>query len=161
MAKGRPFPVIRGDGAREGSRISPGATLGILGGGQLGRMLAMAAAQLGCKAHVYSPERDSVAAEVSDAFTCAEWTDAEAMARFARGCDAITWEFENVPVAPLAAIPPAKLRPDPRALEVAQDRLAVKRFVENLGGRAAPHAEVDTHGDLERAMNRIGVPGIL
>jgi 5-(carboxyamino)imidazole ribonucleotide synthase len=98
---------------------------------------------------------------VSAEFTCAEWADAEAMARFARGCDAITWEFENVPVAPLAAILPAKLRPGVRALEVAQDRLAEKRFVEDLGGRAAPFAEVDTRGDLERAMDRIGVPGIL
>jgi 5-(carboxyamino)imidazole ribonucleotide synthase len=161
MADEPPFRVIRGEGARGHGRIAPGATLGILGGGQLGRMLAMAAAELGCKAHIYAPEFDSVAAEVSAEFTCAEWADAEAMARFVRGCDAITWEFENVPVAPLAAIPPAKLRPGVRALEVAQDRLAEKRFVEDLGGRAAPFAEVDTRGDLERAMDRIGVPGIL
>ena len=156
-----PFRVVRGEAGAGRRRAAPGATVGILGGGQLGRMLAMAAAQLGCKAHIYSPERDSVAAEVSADFTCADWHDADAMARFAQGCDAITWEFENVPAAPLAAIPPGKLRPGPRALEVAQDRLAEKRFVEELGGRAAPHAEVDTRGDLGRAMERIGVPGIL
>jgi 5-(carboxyamino)imidazole ribonucleotide synthase len=161
MADEQPFRIVRGEGKRGLKSFGPGATIGILGGGQLGRMLAMAAAELGCNAHVYSPEKDSVAAEVAAEFTCADWTDAEAMARFAQSCDVITWEFENVPVAPLAAIPPAKLRPDPRALEVAQDRLAEKRFVEDLGGRAAPHAEVDTRGDLERAMDKIGVPGIL
>jgi len=140
--------------------IPPGATIGILGGGQLGRMLAMAAAQMGYRCHIYAPEAESVAAEVSAAFTCADWHDAEAMAEFARGCDAITWEFENVPVAPLAAIE-GKLAPHPRALEVAQDRLAEKRFVEGLGLRPAPFAEVDTAEDLARAVERIGAPGIL
>ncbi|MBS1240430.1 MAG: 5-(carboxyamino)imidazole ribonucleotide synthase [Proteobacteria bacterium] len=141
--------------------IQPGATIGILGGGQLGRMLAVAAAQLGYKCHIYSPEEHSVAAEVSGAATCAGWYDAEALARFARGCDIITWEFENVPVGPLAAVPEGRLAPDPRALEVAQDRLNEKRFIEGLGGRPAPFAEIDTRADLETAMERIGVPGIL
>jgi 5-(carboxyamino)imidazole ribonucleotide synthase len=141
--------------------ILPGATIGILGGGQLGRMLAIAAAALGYRCHIYTPEHDSVAAEVSAKFTCAAWDDAEAMAAFARDCDVITYEFENVPVAPLAAVPVEKLAPHPRALETAQDRAKEKAFIEELGGRTAPHALVDSHDDLAAALERIGAPGIL
>ncbi len=141
--------------------ILPGTTIGILGGGQLGRMLAMAAAQLGYRCHIYSPEADSIAAEVSAGFTCAAWSDEAALALFARQCDVVTYEFENVPVAPLAAIPAGKLAPGTRALEVAQDRLSEKRFVEELGGRPAPYAPVDTAEDLRTAVERIGAPGIL
>jgi 5-(carboxyamino)imidazole ribonucleotide synthase len=141
--------------------ILPGATIGILGGGQLGRMLAMAAAQLGYRCHIYAPERDSVAAEVSACFTSAAWTDGDAMARFASDCDVITYEFENVPVAPLAAIPAEKLLPGAIALETAQDRLREKRFVESLGGRPAPFRQVDSAEDLMEALDRIGAPGIL
>jgi len=141
--------------------ILPGSTIGILGGGQLGRMMAMAAAQLGYKCHVYAPWEDSVAAEVSAAFTCARWDDRDALARFGEQCDVVTYEFENVPVVPLAAIPESKLAPHPRALEAAQDRFSEKRFAESLGGRTAPFAEVDTADDLAMAMERIGVPGIL
>ena len=141
--------------------ILPGSTIGILGGGQLGRMLAMSAAQLGYRCHVYAPERDAIAAEVSAGFTCADWHDREALAAFADGCAVVTYEFENVPVAPLAAIPAGKLAPGPRALEVAQDRLSEKRFVEELGGRPAPYAAVDSAADLAGAIARVGAPGIL
>jgi 5-(carboxyamino)imidazole ribonucleotide synthase len=141
--------------------ILPGATIGILGGGQLGRMLAIAAAQLGYRCHIYAPENDSVAAEVAARFTCAPWDDAEAMAEFARGCDVITYEFENVPVAPLAALPFEKLAPHPRALETAQDREKEKAFIEQLGGTPAPYAVVDSQDDLLAAVERIGAPGIL
>ncbi|GGC29366.1 N5-carboxyaminoimidazole ribonucleotide synthase [Novosphingobium marinum] len=141
--------------------IPPGETIGILGGGQLGRMMAMAAAQLGYRTHVYAPEEQCVAAEVCAAFTSAAWDDAAAMARFAADCAVITYEFENVPVAPLAALDESLLRPHPRALETAQDRLAEKRFVEGLGGRPAPYAAVDTIADLESSIERIGLPGIL
>lgn len=141
--------------------IPPGETIGILGGGQLGRMLAMAAAQLGYRCHIYAPEDDSIAAEVSAAFTCAAWEDAEAMARFAADCAVVTYEFENVPVAPLAALGQVPLLAHPRALETAQDRLSEKRFVEGLGGRPAPYAAVDSAEDLAAAIARIGAPGIL
>ncbi len=141
--------------------IPPGETIGILGGGQLGRMIAMAAAQLGYRCHIFAPEDDSVAAEVSAAFTCAQWADAEAMARFAGDCAVITYEFENVPVAPLCALPDVPLRPHPRALETAQDRLAEKRFIESLGGIPAPFAPVDSPEDLAAAIAAIGAPGIL
>ena len=141
--------------------IAPGETIGILGGGQLGRMLAMAAAQLGYRVHIYSPEPESIAAEVSAAFTCARWDDAEAMARFAADCAVITYEFENVPVAPLAALGDTPLLPHPRALETAQDRLTEKRFAERLGGWPAPYAPVIAREDLAIAVARIGAPGIL
>lgn len=141
--------------------IPPGETIGILGGGQLGRMIAMAAAQLGYRCHVYAPEADSVAAEVCSAFTCAEWDDAEAMARFAADCAVVTYEFENVPVPPLAALGGVPLLAHPRALETAQDRLNEKRFVEALGGVPAPYSAVDSAEDLERAIAAIGAPGIL
>ncbi|WP_338446719.1 5-(carboxyamino)imidazole ribonucleotide synthase [Pelagerythrobacter marensis] len=140
--------------------IQPGGTIGILGGGQLGRMIAMAAAQLGYRCHVYEPGRDSVAAEVSAQFTCAPWTDEAALARFAENCDVVTWEFENVPVGPLAAIEHL-LAPHPRALETAQDRLKEKCFVESLGGVPAAYAPVDTAEELADAVDRIGAPGIL
>ena len=141
--------------------IPPGETIGILGGGQLGRMLAMAAAQLGYRCHIYAPEPDSIAAEVCAAFTCAAWDDAAAMARFAADCAVVTYEFENVPVGPLAALGDVPLLPHPRALETAQDRLSEKRFVEQLGGKPAPYAAVDTADDLDQALTTIGSPGIL
>jgi len=141
--------------------IPPGEIIGILGGGQLGRMIAMAAAQLGYRCHIYAPEADSVAAEVSAAFTRAAWDDAAAMARFAANCAVVTYEFENVPVAPLAALSDVPLHPHPHALEIAQDRLNEKRFVEDLGGRPAPFAPIDSAADLIAAIARIGAPGIL
>ncbi len=141
--------------------IPPGETIGILGGGQLGRMIAMAAAQLGYRCHIYAPEADSIAAEVSAAFTCAAWDDAAAMARFAADCAVVTYEFENVPVAPLAALGQVPLLAHPRALETAQDRLAEKGFVEKLGGRPAPYRQVDSAADLAAAIAAIGAPGIL
>jgi len=141
--------------------IPPGETIGILGGGQLGRMLAMAAARLGYRVHIFAPERDSVAAEVAAQFTCAEWTDTAALSAFAADCAVATYEFENVPVAPLAALAPVALLPNARALEVAQDRLSEKRFITELGGNPAPFAPVDTREDLLRALETIGSPGIL
>ena len=141
--------------------IPPGETIGILGGGQLGRMLAMAAAQLGYRCHVYAPEPDSIAAEISAEFTCAPWDDAVALARFAADCAVITYEFENVPVTPLVALGEVPLLPHPRALETAQDRLTEKTFAVKLGGRPAPFAPVDSPADLAADVKSIGTPGIL
>ncbi|MFZ1741402.1 MAG: 5-(carboxyamino)imidazole ribonucleotide synthase [Pontixanthobacter sp.] len=140
--------------------LKAGGTIGILGGGQLGRMMAMSAAQLGYHCIIFAPERESVAAQVSDDFFFNKWEDTPAINAFAQKCDVITWEFENVPVDPLSAIED-RLLPHPRALETAQDRLSEKRFVENLGGRPAAYATVDSHGDLMAAIDRIGAPGIL
>ena len=140
--------------------IQLGGTIGILGGGQLGRMLAMAAAELGYRCHVFTPERESVAGEVSAETTCAPWIDAQAMCAFADSCDVVTLEFENVPVGPLGPLE-GKLFPGAKALEVAQDRLEEKRFVADLGGTPAPFHPVATKEDLAEAIERIGTPGIL
>ena len=136
-------------------------TIGILGGGQLGRMLAMAAARLGMRAHVLDPAEAPVAAEVAR-FTRADWGDAEAIGRFAAGCDVVTYEFENVPAEALDAVEPhAPVRPGRRALEVSQDRLHEKRFLEGLGLSVAPHAAVDDAASLEAAVAALGLPAIL
>jgi hypothetical protein len=141
--------------------IAPGATIGILGGGQLGRMMALAAAQLGYSAHVYAPEprEASVAAQVSAAYTQGAYDDEAALAAFARQVAVVTYEFENVAAAPLAAITPhAPLFPPARALEVAQDRVNEKSFVEALGGTPAPWLAVDSAADLARAVKRSARP---
>lgn len=141
--------------------IPPGETIGILGGGQLGRMLAKAAAQLGYRVHIYSPEAEAIAADVCAQHTRAAWTDVAALAAFAADCAVVTYEFENVPVTALKSLGTVPLHPNAHALEVAQDRLNEKEFVEALGGRAAPWQAVDTADDLEQALVRIGSPGIL
>lgn len=142
--------------------IAPGETIGILGGGQLGRMIALAAANLGYRCHVYAPEADSIAADVCAAFTQGNYDDEAALAAFAAQCAVVTYEFENVAAAPLAAVAAhAPLHPPARALEVAQDRVSEKSFVESLGGRPAPWAKVDSLADLKAAIATIGAPGIL
>ncbi len=141
--------------------IPPGETIGILGGGQLGRMLSQAAQRLGYRVQIYAPEADSVAAEVSQGHTRASWDDAHALAAFASQCAVVTYEWENVPIAALKGLGETALYPSVRALEVAQDRLSEKEFVENLGGRTAPYMAIDTREDLDEALIRIGSPGIL
>jgi len=141
--------------------IASGSTIGILGGGQLGRMLAIAAAQLGYRVIGYSPSGDNVAAEVCSEFIDHDWSDSAALAAFAARCDVVTWEFENVPPGAIATIPERLLAPPPRALETAQDRLKEKRFVEELGGEPAPYMAVNSVQDLAAAITRIGTPGIL
>ena len=98
--------------------VAPGSTIGILGGGQLGRMLAIAAAQLGYRVHIYAPEGSGPAADVCVEWVRGAWEDEEALARFADAVDVITYEFENIPVAPLAKLG-ERLRPTAQALEVA------------------------------------------
>jgi len=142
--------------------LKPGSTIGIIGGGQLGRMLAVAAAQLGYRCHIYAPERDSVAAEVSAHFTCAPYEDRASLERFAAAIDVATYEFENLPVAalaPLSALVP--VHPGFASLETAQDRLAEKRFMGDLGVRTAPWHAVSDQASLEQAVAEIGMPAIL
>ncbi len=141
--------------------LKPCSTIGILGGGQLGRMLAMSAASLGYRCIGYAPEGDIVGDQVSSDFFANPWGDTAALAAFAASCDAVTWEFENVPLETIDRIPEGRLFPPRRALEVAQDRLNEKRFVSDLGGRTAPCAAVDTRADLAGAAERFGLPGIL
>jgi 5-(carboxyamino)imidazole ribonucleotide synthase len=142
--------------------LEPGATIGILGSGQLGRMLALAAAQLGFKCHVFAPDRDAPAFDVVHQATFADYTDEQALARFAQNVDVVTYEFENIPSATatfLAARLP--VLPDPKVLATTQDRLAEKDFVVRLGISTAPYAEVATPVELCAALERIGRPAVL
>ena len=141
--------------------LKPGSTIGILGGGQLGRMLAQAASQLGFRTIGFAPPGDNVAADVCVDFFENGWGDKAALAAFASKCDVVTWEFENVPVSAVEAIPQERGVPGKRALEVAQDRLNEKGFVEQLGGKCAPYYRVDSEEDLARAADTVGTPGIL
>ena len=125
--------------------LPPGATIGILGGGQLGRMLAIAAARLGLKTHIYSDGRDACAFDVAHAHTIGDYDDISAVEAFARHVDVVTYEFENVPLEAAAAAERAKpVRPGPLALEVAQDRLTEKQFMTGLGLPVAPFAGIAT-----------------
>jgi len=109
--------------------IPPGSVLGILGGGQLGRMTALAAANLGYRTHIFAPEKDSPASDVAWRFTCADYNDQPALEAFAANVDSITVEFENVPEAALTLLAELKpARPNARALATAQDRLVEKNI---------------------------------
>lgn len=142
--------------------LAPGSTIGILGGGQLGRMLAVAAAQLGYQVHSYAPERESVAAQVAAYHVQAAWDDEPRLAAFAAACDAVTIEFENVPVDTVRFLSGhVAVRPGAQALEIAQDRLIEKQFVTGLGGRPAPFAAVPDRAALDVALAEIGAPAIL
>lgn len=144
------------------THIPPSSTIGILGGGQLGRMLALAAAQLGMKTHIYCPEPDSPAFEVTPHKTVADYEDKKALAAFADSVDVITYEFENVPESAAAFLSKRKtLAPGVRALAVAQDRLAEKRFLSMSGIEIAPYRAVDSFADLEKAIEEIGTPAVL
>ena len=142
--------------------LTPGMIVGILGGGQLGRMLAMAAAELGLSCHIYCPDPKSPAFAVAAARTIAPYEDEAALAAFASAVDVVTYEFENVPVATarflMQRVP---VFPDPRSLEIAQDRLAEKQMMTDLGIAVPPFAAVNTQTDIYSALGRIGRPAIL
>ena len=142
--------------------LPPGSTIGILGGGQLGRMLAVAASRLGLKTHIYSDEAGVPAFDVSAAKTVGPYTDADAIARFADAVDVVTCEFENVPAEALeAASRVAPVFPKAKSFAVAQDRLAEKDFVTGLNIPVAPYAKVDSLADLRAALSRIKPPALL
>lgn len=142
--------------------LAPGATIGILGGGQLGRMLSMAAARLGLRCHIYEPGAAPPAADVAHAVTTASYGDADALAAFAAAVDVITYEFENVPASALDRLGALRpIRPGLRALATSQDRLTEKRFLQDLGLATAPFAPVEDAADLRDALEAIGCPAIL
>ena len=143
-----------------GPVVAPGATIGIVGGGQLGRMLSVAAAQLGYKCHIYDPHERPVAADVAATFTRAAFDDGDALRAFADSVDVATYEFENLPVAPLTLLGP-KLRPGVKSLAIAQDRAEEKSFIEASGGRVAPWRTVQSLGDVEAAVTELGLPIVL
>jgi 5-(carboxyamino)imidazole ribonucleotide synthase len=142
--------------------LPPGATIGILGGGQLGRMLALAGAAIGLKSHILAPEADSPAFQVCGSRTIAAYGDEAALAAFAGAVDAVTYEFENVPVEAVrfleARVP---VRPGSAALETAQDRLNEKRLARSLGAETAEFAAVAGRAELDAAMERVGLPAVL
>jgi 5-(carboxyamino)imidazole ribonucleotide synthase len=142
--------------------LKPGSTIGILGGGQLGRMAALAAANLGYRCHIFCPEAESPAALVSSALTLAAYEDEAALDAFARQVDVVTFEFENIPSSPVRYLEgKVPVRPGARALEVAQDRLHEKRFFNAMGIATAPWREVRSAEDVKRAAGEIGLPAIL
>ncbi|WP_340314571.1 5-(carboxyamino)imidazole ribonucleotide synthase [Rhizorhabdus argentea] len=140
--------------------IAPGKTIGIIGGGQLARMLSMAAANLGYRSAIYAPEPSGPAADVSSRWVQGAYDDRDALAAFAATVDMITYEFENIPVGPLEGLR-VPLAPHPRALATAQDRATEKAFVQAIGGQPAPWAVVSGREDLDAALALIGAPAIL
>ena len=142
--------------------LEPGATIGILGSGQLGRMLALAAARLGFKCHIFAPDRDSPAFDVVRESTRADYDDEQALARFAESVDVVTYEFENIPAETAAFLAPlVPVLPDPRILATTQDRIAEKDFIAGLCIGTAPYAAVATSAELSTALDRIGRPAVL
>lgn len=142
--------------------LPPGSRIGIIGGGQLARMLAVAAAQYGLKVHIYAPEPNSPAFEVADTHTCAGYEDETSLRRFAETVDVITYEFENIPAPAVALINELKpLYPNPEALAITQDRLSEKSFVAGLGIPTAPFTAVPDSDALDEAIAKIGLPAVL
>ena len=142
--------------------LAPGATIGILGGGQLGRMTAQAAARLGFTTHIFSTEPESPGAQVTPYITVAALDDAEALARFAASVDVVTYETENIPLATLDAIlPKAPVRPGVEVLRIAQDRLLEKDYLRSIDVATAQYREVTGPEALGRAIRDIGHRAVL
>ncbi|HRJ72646.1 MAG TPA: 5-(carboxyamino)imidazole ribonucleotide synthase [Terrimicrobiaceae bacterium] len=148
--------------ASEGISIGPGATVGILGGGQLGRMFGMAARRMGYRMHAFEPNSDSPAGQVSDVEINAPYGDTAAVAQFARGVDVISFEFENIPVSAIEAAAALRpLRPRGEVLHICQNREREKAFLHARGFPHAPFAVVDSAESLKSALERIGTPAVL
>jgi 5-(carboxyamino)imidazole ribonucleotide synthase len=142
--------------------VPPGATIGILGGGQLGRMLAIAAAQLGYRTHIYAPEASGPATEVAAYWTQAGYDDETALTRFAENVGVVTYEFENVPAEALVLLEKlVPVRPGRRPLEVSRFRPSEKALIRELGGRTSPFRAVESLEELQAAVAEIGTPAIL
>ncbi len=142
--------------------LPPGSTIGILGGGQLGRMLASAAAELGYHTHILAPDAESVAAQTASSFTRADYHSRIVLDEMAARCDVVTYEFENIAIDPVDYLSTkVAVHPAPAALAIAQDRASEKAFVDGIGGRTAPWKRVETLAELEAALDAIGAPAIL
>jgi 5-(carboxyamino)imidazole ribonucleotide synthase len=142
--------------------VKPGGVIGIIGGGQLGRMLAMAAARLGLKTCIYNDQPDAPAFQVTPLQVAAPYDDRNMLTGFAQICDVITFEFENLPAEQLSFLAGLKpMRPGPRALQTTQDRLTEKNFVASLGLATAPYADVASAEGARRALREIGPRAIL
>ncbi|MCW8306412.1 5-(carboxyamino)imidazole ribonucleotide synthase [Acidiphilium sp. PA] len=142
--------------------LPPNATIGIVGGGQLGRMSAMAAARLGYRCHIFTPEPDAPASQVASLTTLADYDDHAALIRFAESVDVITFEFENVSAEGLDLLAERRpVRPGPDILRISQDRIAEKTFLNAAGVRTAPWAPVESIAQLQAAIATIGLPAVL
>ncbi len=142
--------------------LAPGDTVGILGGGQLGRMLALAAARLGLNCHIFEPQPSPPAGQVAHRVTTADYDDHAALRAFAGSVDVVTFEFENIPLGVLDTIESVtNIYPPQKALAVSQDRVAEKGFLTDLGFQVAPYAPVDTPADFDAAVAITGTPAIL
>lgn len=143
--------------------VPPNGWIGVLGGGQLGRMLAMAAARLGLKTCILTPERDAPASFCAAETVIAGFDDGDALARFARRSDVVTYEFENVPAETVAILEGlgARVAPGARALAIAQDRLIEKEFIRSIGARTADFYPVDDATTLGEGLIAVGRPAIL
>ncbi|AXT28359.1 5-(carboxyamino)imidazole ribonucleotide synthase [Ruegeria sp. AD91A] len=142
--------------------LAQGAVIGILGGGQLGRMLSVAAARLGFVSHIYEPGANAPAGQVADRVTTAAYDDANALKAFAVAVDVITYEFENIPTEALDILEAHRpIRPGREALRVSQDRLTEKAFLQELGLKTAPFADIADLTSLNAAIEQIGTPAIL
>ncbi|NVJ99750.1 MAG: 5-(carboxyamino)imidazole ribonucleotide synthase [Alphaproteobacteria bacterium] len=143
------------------TQIKPGSKIGILGGGQLGRMLAMAASQLGYRCHIFCPDVRSPAFHVAADFTIAEYGNEDALREFAESVDVATYEFENVPARTAEIVAQETiLRPGAKALEVSQDRLVEKDFLNSCGVKTAPYKAFETQEQLDAAYKEIGRPSV-
>ncbi|MFY0596602.1 MAG: 5-(carboxyamino)imidazole ribonucleotide synthase [Cognatishimia sp.] len=139
-----------------------GSTIGILGGGQLGRMLSVAASRLGYKSHIFEPGANPPAAQVADQVTTAAYEDDAALFAFAQSVDVITYEFENIPTSALDTLETHRMiRPGREALRISQDRITEKEFLSDLGLEVAPFSAVQTAEELDAALETIGTPSIL
>ncbi|MBX3532134.1 MAG: 5-(carboxyamino)imidazole ribonucleotide synthase [Rhizobiaceae bacterium] len=156
-------PVERGmSAATPAGPLAAGSTIGIIGGGQLGRMLAMAAARLSYRTVILEPQVDCPASQMANRQIVAGYDDPQALAELAAGCDVVTYEFENVPVSAAEALAAqVPVFPPPSALEVSQDRLVEKRFLNSIGLPTAPFRAVDGDDDLAEAIAAFGGDGIL
>lgn len=144
------------------SGLPTGSNIGIIGGGQLGRMLAMAAARLGYRTIILEPQSDCPAAQVANRQIVAPYDDTQALAELARECAVVTYEFENVPVAAAAQVAASTpVFPSARALEVSQDRLTEKIFLNSVGLKTAAYRPVDSDADLESGLVSFGGSGVL
>ena len=142
--------------------IQPGSVIGVLGGGQLGRMFAMAARRMGYRVHTLAPEHDTPTGQIADVEVVASYDDVDRIREFARGVDVVTFEFENVSAAAVAAAEAhAIVRPNGRALEVAQHRIREKSYLQSLGLPVTPFASVRSDVDLEDGIRKVGRPAVL
>ena len=142
--------------------IAPGAALGVLGSGQLGRMFCIAARRMGYRVHTFSPEEDTPTGQVADVEVTADYEDVDALRAFAGSVDVVTFEFENVPIAAIDAIEAlAPVRPSGLALHTAQQRAREKTFLADHGFPTAPFARAVTLDELWDAVARVGTPAII